>query len=119
MSEADKRRRDKEELSELYKQIEHARNEQIALRAISIAGYWINKAEKQAIQIQNLERRNERKNGKWTPVDDEGSWATYICSECEYYAESPYNFCPSCGADMREPMTIPEGIINSVIGYDD
>ena len=60
MSEADKRKKDRKELAELYKQVEHARNEEIALRAISIAEKWLAKAGKQAMQIQNLERRNER-----------------------------------------------------------
>lgn len=27
--------------------------------------------------------------------------------------------CPYCGADMRQPMTIPKEIIDSVLGYDD
>lgn len=31
----------------------------------------------------------------------------YICDKCkfkasEYYAKPTYNFCPNCGADMRE-----------------
>lgn len=58
MSEADKRQRDRQELSDLYRQVEHARNEEIALRAIAIAEYWLRKAEHQATQIQNLEKRN-------------------------------------------------------------
>ena len=60
MSEAVKRNNDRVELNELYKKIEHNRNEDIAIRAIEIAVYWLNKAEHQATQIQNLEERNRR-----------------------------------------------------------
>ena len=60
MSEVKKREQDRARLSELYAAIEHARNEEIAIEAINIARYWLLKAENQAKQIQNLERRNER-----------------------------------------------------------
>lgn len=41
----------------------------------------------------------ERKTGKW--IDDE-FLGQYRCSECDYYSIDEYNFCPNCGADMRE-----------------
>lgn len=49
----------------------------------------------------------EREKGKWAShlLDDGSLWA-YYCSECYHYL--PYgldwepNFCPNCGADMRE-----------------
>ena len=39
------------------------------------------------------------KRGEW--VDDEFV-GQYRCSECDYYAIDEYDFCPNCGADMRE-----------------
>lgn len=47
----------------------------------------------------------ERKHGKWI-WDDEG----YHCSECFFHAygntleclDGTYQYCPNCGADMRE-----------------
>lgn len=65
MSEAEKRRKDREGLHELLKAIEPARNENIARQAIDIAWYWLNKAESQAMQIKNLEARYARA----TPCD--------------------------------------------------
>lgn len=84
----------------------------------------------------------ERKKGKWIPVTKiykvtEGQFPqTHIewvdatepdeidgvrCSECGtvYDFIEARNWCSECGADMREPMTIPEEIINGVLGYDD
>ena len=43
----------------------------------------------------------ERKSGKWR----EDMWITtkgYSCSECNGFATHPFNFCPNCGADLRE-----------------
>ena len=43
-----------------------------------------------------------------------GKWDGYICSECnvcadyfisgDFYFDEKPNFCPNCGADMREEM---------------
>lgn len=67
-------------------------------------------------------RREERKTGKWIPVDsysafggDEVMWeahgnpiAFYYCSECKEHAYAGEDgesllttYCPNCGADMR------------------
>ena len=44
----------------------------------------------------------ERKKGKWTEVDEDEYWGMwYRCSECGKTSIRG-NFCPSCGADMRE-----------------
>ena len=49
-----------------------------------------------------------RKTGKW--VKDErterlkGAYR-YKCDNCEAYHRARYDFCPSCGADMREDKT--------------
>lgn len=44
----------------------------------------------------------ERKTGKWTIYDRHTMPYQYICSECGAYHRAMYDFCPSCGADMRE-----------------
>ena len=47
----------------------------------------------------------ERKTGKWECYDD-GIKYWWMCSECHHDAwydeEDLTNFCPNCGADMRE-----------------
>ena len=65
MSEAEKRRKDREELHELLRAIEPAKNEDIARRAIELADYYLIKADNQAKQIRNLEARYARA----TPCD--------------------------------------------------
>lgn len=40
----------------------------------------------------------ERKRGEW--IVKQNGFAE--CSVCEQYYFSDYNFCPNCGADMRE-----------------
>lgn len=101
MSKAEKRKRDRAELDELYRKVEHARNEEIALRAISIAEYWLNKAEKQAMQIRHLEERNKRVDmrGEW--IEENDYMGFYDCSECGYKVGIMNRYCPNCGADMR------------------
>lgn len=48
----------------------------------------------------------ERKKGKWIAYEDEdGEHYGDKCSECGEWYVMPYgktNFCPNCGADMRE-----------------
>ena len=45
--------------------------------------------------------------GKWVPKNTDGSWRVDTCSACKkdthYVRYAPaYNYCPNCGADMRE-----------------
>lgn len=79
------------------------------------------------IAIEALEQP-ERKRGKWLRYGEDGNpneddTVFWQCDQClETYTGRTTripNFCPNCGADMRKPMTIPEDIINSVLGYDD
>ena len=48
----------------------------------------------------------EQKHGKWlevTTLDNE--FICWVCSECRHGADfvyEPYNFCPNCGASMRQ-----------------
>lgn len=50
----------------------------------------------------------ERKMGKWIEHNPHkwGLGIKYECSECGYEVdcEEP-NYCPNCGADMRDPLT--------------
>jgi len=44
--------------------------------------------------------------GKWKRVDPRSTVVTFRCSECNYYAHvNATNFCPNCGADMRDDET--------------
>lgn len=54
------------------------------------------KAKKMAVKA--LER--EPKKGHWIPYLKEG--LIVKCSECKSRYTLGYNFCPNCGADMRE-----------------
>lgn len=53
--------------------------------------------------------RKECKRGKWIEEDDGWDGVYWRCSECDGAfclvdgtpEENKYNFCPSCGADMR------------------
>jgi len=65
--------------------------------------------------IEDLEKRLERKNGKWEEckvIDIEDTTIEEVqsqrCSVCGKYLTTPYsyyfkpyNFCPNCGAGMR------------------
>ena len=48
----------------------------------------------------------ELKRGEWKRrIVDNGFNADWVCSECGYRVKTDfvdYNFCPNCGADMRE-----------------
>lgn len=120
MSDSEKRRKDRKELHELLRAIEHNKNEDIAKRAISIADYYLLKTENQAKHIQDLEARNYKTRvGRWVLMSDADGYY-YCCSECgeELYRKwvfdrefdlSPKkesidrtNFCPECGARMEE-----------------
>ena len=54
------RKKHRAELDEMCLAIQPDKNCEIASRAIEIAKFWITKAENQAVQIKNLEKRNER-----------------------------------------------------------
>lgn len=41
----------------------------------------------------------ENVRGEW--IDDEFI-GQYRCSHCDYYSVDEYDFCPNCGADMRQ-----------------
>ena len=43
----------------------------------------------------------ERKMGKWTVEDCHAATYKYCCSNCRAHHRAMYDYCPSCGADMR------------------
>ena len=43
----------------------------------------------------------DRKKGKWIKEDRHAAIYKYCCSECKAYHRAMYDYCPSCGADMR------------------
>ena len=64
-------------------------------------------------EINKLETTEEpRKRGEWIPISYDGYadgypvYDEYECSECEYThsgeEDTLTNYCPNCGADMRE-----------------
>lgn len=48
------------------------------------------------------EKTQEREKGKWVKVFSHGWAAGWRCSECSEYSPCHYDFCPNCGAKMRE-----------------
>lgn len=49
---------------------------------------------------------SERKRGEWKEITDRTMDCCYRCSECGFIRDAYFlevtNFCPNCGADMRE-----------------
>jgi hypothetical protein len=43
----------------------------------------------------------KRKEGRWTTEDCHAATYKYCCSNCKAHHRARYDFCPSCGADMR------------------
>ena len=62
-----------------------------------------------ALLIQSVKQMDaaqpERKRGYWVGIDDEPC-ETWECDKCGYIQEffdgDQPNYCPNCGADMRE-----------------
>ena len=51
--------------------------------------------------IKDLPSAQPRK-GKWIKENPYSGIYRYACSECYAHHRARYDFCPSCGADMRE-----------------
>ena len=48
----------------------------------------------------------DRPQGEWIDRSDGGRilnpwWENYECNRCGYYGSGTWNFCPSCGAQMK------------------
>lgn len=54
-------------------------------------------------KIPAATQRADRPKGKWARVLDIHH-ERYWCSECMGIADKRSNFCPNCGADMREEV---------------
>lgn len=52
--------------------------------------------------LENLPSAEPRKKGKWIDKSDDIDGAWNYCSVCMEQAIDLYDFCPNCGADMRE-----------------
>jgi len=74
---------------------------------------WYNNADRDEIAeelVLNAPTIEKRKTGHWIPQDHNhthGNVSTLIyfppvCSECGHAGDFNMNFCPNCGADMRE-----------------
>lgn len=44
----------------------------------------------------------EPQKGKWHGKGDSEGFGIFICDNCGKFAMMEYDFCPNCGADMRE-----------------
>lgn len=54
----------------------------------------------EAYQTGYEEGKNDRPHGKWITYDV--LHCLQYCSECRVDFDYKWNFCPNCGADMRE-----------------
>lgn len=67
---------------------------------------WADAYEQFADEVEDFDAADvvERKRGRWTAVKPNGIGATARCSICgdAIYGYNTMNFCPNCGADMRE-----------------
>jgi rubrerythrin len=94
---------------------------------------WTNEIQRMETKFYRIVRRNRRYaeklkqipaadvrpvvRGTWTRVDYEPCGHDYICSECGCMSDGPWNFCPNCGADMREVK--PNGEVAEVLAFSD
>lgn len=71
---------------------------------------------KELIDLQPTADVRENVKGEWIDCGIHGDWAweqdghgnsyhIWECSKCEYTIEHRSNYCPNCGADMREEET--------------
>ena len=42
------------------------------------------------------------RRGKWAGKGDSEGFGLFICNNCGKFAMMEYDFCPNCGADMRQ-----------------
>lgn len=63
---------------------------------------WIRVSEVRESLLNMPSAEPERKKGKWI-IDRHGNWACDQCGNDPYHCNMEnMNFCPNCGADMRE-----------------
>ena len=51
---------------------------------------------------KELRKKWERPKGEWIFHKDNNESCRYGCNQCGNLNNIPSNFCPNCGADMRE-----------------
>lgn len=74
-----------------------------AIKAIVLHNGVVDKSvAKMLLLLLQMKSEEPRKNGKWIDKSDgiDGAWN--CCSVCGEQAIDLYDFCPNCGADMRE-----------------
>ena len=64
--------------------------------------HWDGHTEKDLTRLLSLTSAEPRKKGKWIDKSDDIDVAWNYCSVCMEQAIDLYDFCPNCGADMRE-----------------
>lgn len=47
------------------------------------------------------EKESIRPHGEWI-IEESNIFNSFVCSNCKEIGASDFNFCPNCGADMRE-----------------
>lgn len=110
-------------------------NKELAIECIKTQRQFVDDLTREALDIAiDLLKQPERKTGQWIKMSDaDGTY--YACSECgeDLPRVSHYdpqfdlftrlesiektNFCPNCGADMRNAVEIARDIIHSAIDH--
>ena len=68
---------------------------------LPVAKHWDGHTEENVTRLLSLPDVRPVKRGEW--IDHQmGRWVYAKCSECETVHDVRSNFCPTCGADMRE-----------------
>ena len=52
------------------------------------------------LYLEGVRPTVEPKQGEWKPHEYDRNWV--VCSLCGVYVDMCYNFCPNCGARMKE-----------------
>lgn len=80
----------------------------ISREAVLKEAHWINVDGERFEVVQDetllgLPSVQPSRKGQWIAHSDGGIWIKYYeCSECRARYDTLTNFCPNCGADMRE-----------------
>jgi len=75
---------------------------QAAIRAVNTALFpKINTAKDAEKALRDLPPAQPRR-GKWAGKGDSEGFGIFVCGTCGKFAMMKSNFCPNCGADMRQ-----------------
>jgi rubrerythrin len=94
--------------NEPYYEIEYVENGEMKNGYASSSLEIISSYIRQYFILQSgYERQEYRKRGKWIKIH----WKAFRCSVCSRVSEYNTNFCPNCGADMRDRFTtVPKDV---------